>query len=124
MAKAAQIKFTENVAVEARSTGVKLFALHPGLVTDVGMTRDAIDRQVMDGSAQAKLVAWLLREQAEGRTVEASRSAACLLALASGRHDSLNGCYLTVHDDLDHLTAQAKAVEKKESLVHRRKEFS
>lgn len=124
VAKAAQIKFTENVAVEAQSTGVKLFALHPGLVTDVGMTRDALDHQAMAGTAQAKLVAWVVREQAQGRTVDAARGAACLLALASGRYDQLNGRYITVHDDLDHLAAQAETVEQSDSLVLRVKGIS
>ncbi|AOX99588.1 SDR family NAD(P)-dependent oxidoreductase [Jeongeupia sp. USM3] len=119
VAKSALIKLTENVAVEARSTGVSLFAFHPGLVHRVGMGSDFIARGAPAGSAQAALAAWMADEAESGRTVDPEPGAERIVALASGQFDFLTGRYITVHDDLNALLAQAKALKRSDALMLR-----
>lgn len=121
VAKAALIKFTENVAVEAKGSNVKLFALHPGIVIGAGLVSNLSEAPVVPGSAHANLLAWVEKERLAGHSVTPSQSAKHVLGLASGYYDALNGRYLTVYDNLDVLLAQAPMIRHCDALTLRLK---
>ncbi|BCL76061.1 2-deoxy-D-gluconate 3-dehydrogenase [Jeongeupia sp. HS-3] len=124
VAKSALIKFTENVAVEAKSLGISLFAFHPGLVSGVGMGSDAIAQGAEPGSALADLIAWMEDEAANGRTIGPEPGAERIIALASGQFDFLSGRYLTVYDDPATLLAQARQIKRSDALMLRIRSFA
>jgi NAD(P)-dependent dehydrogenase (short-subunit alcohol dehydrogenase family) len=100
VSKAATIKLTENVAIEARRHGVSIFSIHPGLLP-IGLTEGAFGDGVRPESYEAGVYAWAQRELAEGRGADPDRAVDQMLRLASGRYDALSGRHLSVHDDLD-----------------------
>jgi short-subunit dehydrogenase len=57
ISKSAVIKFTENLAVELKRTGVAVFALHPGTVT-AGPTEELLGADVPGDSPPSRRVAW------------------------------------------------------------------
>jgi len=121
VAKAALIKLTENVAVEAKDSNVKVFALHPGIVIGAGLVSNLSATQAIEGSAHANLLAWVEKERLAGRSVSPSQSATQVLKLASGNYDALNGRYLTVYDDFATLLAQAPLIRYSDALTLRLK---
>ena len=121
VAKAALIKFTENVAVEAKSTRVKLFAYHPGIVIGAGLVSNLTAIPIVPGSAHANLLAWVESQRLAGNSVTPSDSARGVLELATGDYDALNGRYLSVHDDLKLLLAQAPFIRYTDALTLRLK---
>ncbi|NML54818.1 SDR family NAD(P)-dependent oxidoreductase [Streptomyces sp. R302] len=94
VAKAAVIKFTENLAAELRPHGVRAFAYHPGLLT-IGMATRQLDGRPEPGSWDERIQAWYLREHAAGRTTPTALSTRGALLLAAGAADHLSGQYLT-----------------------------
>ncbi|HCS44326.1 MAG TPA: hypothetical protein DIW52_16120 [Pseudomonas sp.] len=121
VAKAALIKFTENVAVEAKSTRVKLFSLHPGIVIGAGLVSHLSEQPSIPGSDLAKLLAWVEQQRLAGNSVPPSACAQHVLELATGHFDALNGRYLTAHDDLSVLLAQAPQIQRSDALTLRLK---
>jgi NAD(P)-dependent dehydrogenase (short-subunit alcohol dehydrogenase family) len=93
VSKAAVIKLAENLAVETRSVGVKVFSMHPGL-TEEGLTDQAFACRAEPGSAAARLSAWVRGEVSSGRYVPAAKSAELLLSIARGELDERSGSYL------------------------------
>src|SRR5438270_11419089 len=65
VSKAAVIKFTENVARETKNYGVKVFAIHPGLLP-IGMTTAALEGAAPSESPAGRIVTWARRRIAEG----------------------------------------------------------
>jgi NAD(P)-dependent dehydrogenase (short-subunit alcohol dehydrogenase family) len=120
VAKAAVIKLTENLAAETRRHGVAAFAIHPGLVR-VGLTELSLHGNAADGSPEASVQAWVRRQVDEGLAVEPERACGLVLRLASGEADELSGRYITVHDDLEDLLAQAEDIRRSDSHVLRRR---
>jgi NAD(P)-dependent dehydrogenase (short-subunit alcohol dehydrogenase family) len=120
VAKAGVIKLTENLAAETRRHGIAAFAIHPGLVR-VGLTEHSMNGNAAEGSPQASVQAWVRRQVEEGRGVEPERACDLVVRLASGEADALSGRYLTVHDDLAELVAQAETIRRDDSLVLRRR---
>lgn len=121
VAKAALIKFTENVAVEAKSTRIKLFAYHPGIVIGAGLVSNLQAAPVAPESAHANLLAWVESQRLAGNSVTPSDSAEGILRLATGDYDALNGRYISVHDDLERLVAQAPDIKFTDALTLRLK---
>jgi len=121
VAKAALIKFTENVAVEAKSTRIKLFAYHPGIVIGAGLVSNLRAAPVVAQSAHANLLAWVEDQHLAGNSVTPSDSANGVLRLATGKYDDLNGRYISVHDDLERLIAQAPLIKFTDALTLRLK---
>jgi NAD(P)-dependent dehydrogenase (short-subunit alcohol dehydrogenase family) len=112
--KAAVVKLTENLAVETKKHGVKLFAIDPGMLR-VGMTADLLEREDIPPEHPAALVAaWFRHELERGREVPLAHAAELIAVLASGRADALSGCYLTVYDDLEALIEDAPAIRRNE----------
>ena len=104
MAKAAVIKFTENLAAEADHAGVQVFSVHPGLIP-IGLTERALADGAAPGSAKARVHAWIRTELQAGRSADPALAAALITRLAAGHADRLSGCHLSVHDDLDAILA-------------------
>jgi NAD(P)-dependent dehydrogenase (short-subunit alcohol dehydrogenase family) len=109
VSKAAVIKFTENVARETKNYGVKVFAIHPGLLP-IGMTTAALEGTFPSESPEGRLSSWARRRIDEGYGATPESAVELVLLLSSGEADALSGCYLTVHDDLWAIMAQAQEV--------------
>jgi NAD(P)-dependent dehydrogenase (short-subunit alcohol dehydrogenase family) len=120
VAKAAVIKLTENLAAETRRHGIAAFAIHPGLVR-VGLTELSLNGKAADGSAEASVHAWVRRQVERGLAVEPDRVCDLVVRLASGEADELSGRYITVHDNLEDLLAQAENIRRSDSHVLRRR---
>jgi NAD(P)-dependent dehydrogenase (short-subunit alcohol dehydrogenase family) len=104
VAKAAVIKFTENLAAEAGRDGVQAFSVHPG-ITPIGLTERARAGSA-PGSAQARAYAWIRAELRAGRGADPALAGRLVTRLAAGHADRLSGCHLSVHDDLDAILAR------------------
>jgi NAD(P)-dependent dehydrogenase (short-subunit alcohol dehydrogenase family) len=104
VAKAAVIKFTENLAAEASRDGVQVFSVHPGL-TPIGLTRQALTGNAAPGSAEARIYGWIRAELQAGRGADPELASTLVSRLAAGHADRLSGCHLSVHDDLDAILA-------------------
>ena len=104
VAKAAVIKFTENLAAEASRSGVRAFSVHPG-ITPIGLSERALTCAAPRGSAEARIHAWVRQELRAGRGAEPILVAGLVTRLAAGEADMLSGCHLSVHDDLDVILA-------------------
>jgi NAD(P)-dependent dehydrogenase (short-subunit alcohol dehydrogenase family) len=104
VAKAAVIKFTENLAAEAGHADVQVFSVHPG-VTPIGLTERALAGGAAPGSAEARVYDWIRAELRAGRGADPALAAELVTRLAAGHADRLSGCHLSVHDDLDAILA-------------------
>jgi NAD(P)-dependent dehydrogenase (short-subunit alcohol dehydrogenase family) len=104
--KTALIRFTENVAIEAKPYGVAAFAISPGTV------RTSLAEYSLNSAAGQKWLPWFKRIFDEGKNVPVERSVQLVLALASGKADVLSGRFLGVSDDLDAIVRSATEVEK------------
>jgi NAD(P)-dependent dehydrogenase (short-subunit alcohol dehydrogenase family) len=121
--KAAMIKLTENLAVETKKHGVKLFAIDPGMIR-VGMTRALLEQEIPPQHPAALIANWFRQEMAAGREVPLARGAALVGLLASGRADALSGCYLTVYDDVERLVEDSSTIRRNELQVLRLRDYS
>jgi NAD(P)-dependent dehydrogenase (short-subunit alcohol dehydrogenase family) len=102
--KAALIRFTENLALETREQGIRVFAIHPGTV------RTAMVTEGIDSPAGRQWLPWFRDAVEQGQHVPPERAARLVLQLASGRADALTGRFLTIHQDLDALIARAEEI--------------
>jgi NAD(P)-dependent dehydrogenase (short-subunit alcohol dehydrogenase family) len=112
VSKAAVIKFTENLAVECKDNGVRVFSVHPGL-TPVGFPEDPRYQHTEPGSPEAAVASWVRGELSAGRGADPALGSELLVRIAAGAADPLTGCHLSVHDDLDSLLANAAAVRRR-----------
>jgi NAD(P)-dependent dehydrogenase (short-subunit alcohol dehydrogenase family) len=115
VAKAAVIKFTENLAAEAARSGIRAFSVHPG-VTPIGLSERALAGAAPPGSAEARQYAWIREELRAGRGAEPTLVAGLVTRLAAGHADRLSGCHLSVHDDLDAILACEQDVRDRYQL--------
>jgi NAD(P)-dependent dehydrogenase (short-subunit alcohol dehydrogenase family) len=111
VSKAAVVKFTENLAVEARRHGVSVFACDPGIAT-TGLTDQAMTMDAPAESSAGRAAAWIRRQVADGRAVPPELGARLVAMLADGRADALTGRCLTVHDDVAALVARAEEIQR------------
>jgi NAD(P)-dependent dehydrogenase (short-subunit alcohol dehydrogenase family) len=102
--KAALIRLTEALAIEAGPHGVSVFAIEPGWVTT------AMTGYLTRSEAGRRWIPGLSRMDGTPAHVSPTRAADLVLALASGQADSLSGRYLTVFDDLDGLVRRADQI--------------
>lgn len=101
--KAALVRLTESVAIEAAAHGVFAFAIDPGTVR-TPMTEHAMRSELI--GRRAPMVQRTFREFDAGNLfVPVERSVQLVLDLASGKADSLSGRFLRAEDDLDALIA-------------------
>lgn len=116
--KAGVLAFTETLAMEATDTGVKVFALSPGLVKTRMTTALA---ETPEGKRWRPFIGQMLKD---GQDVPPERAAELALKLVSGRADRLSGCLFSVHDDFDAIVQAADAVLKSDGLRLRLKPWS
>ena len=122
VAKAAEIKLTENLAAELRHTGVTVFSAHPGLLP-IGLSEQALTSRAPEDPATAKVFSWIRRELDQGRGTDPDVAARFVLRLAAGDCDRLSGRHLTVHDNLGTLIAQADEISRHDLYTLRRAEL-
>lgn len=116
VSKAATIKLTENLAIEARRHRISIFSVHPGLLP-IGLSETALDPGAPPGSNEARVYAWAQQEIAEGRGAKPEHAINQILQLATGRYDQLSGRHLSVHDNLDEVLAHIDDVRGQELYV-------
>jgi len=109
VSKAAVIRLSENLAVETKDHGVRVFAIDPGFV------RSAMTESTAESPEDEKWFGGLFRRiLAEGGDEPPERAAELVLLLASGRADALSGCFISVRDDLADMTARAEQIQEGE----------
>jgi NAD(P)-dependent dehydrogenase (short-subunit alcohol dehydrogenase family) len=113
IAKAAQLRFTESLAAEVGSQGIRAFVLHPGFVdtqfADEPQEREDAQRWAPEFVARLKE---LKRNPAIGNPITQVMSL-CVF-LASGRGDGLSGRYLSVDDDAEELARNAETIQQED----------
>ena len=102
VSKAAVIKLTENLAIEARRHGISIFSIHPGLLP-IGLAETALSPDALPGTHDARVYAWAQRELNAGRGAEPDRAIEQIYRFTTGRYDELSGRHVSVHDDLDEI---------------------
>ncbi|UCH26447.1 MAG: SDR family oxidoreductase [Trueperaceae bacterium] len=108
VSKAALIRLTEMLALEARPYGVSAFAITPGTV------RTPMTEETLSSPELAKWMPWLTATLEEGRDFPAERAVELLMLLASGEADVLTGRFLSIRDDLEMLLEHAEEVKARE----------
>jgi NAD(P)-dependent dehydrogenase (short-subunit alcohol dehydrogenase family) len=116
--KAGVLAFTETLAMEAADTGVKVFALSPGLVR-TRMTTALAERP--EGRRWRPFIGQMLKD---GRDVPPEQAAQLALKLVSGRVDQLSGCLFSSSDDFDAIAQAADAVLERDGLRLRLRPWS
>src|SRR2546421_8282473 len=96
VSKSAVIKFTENLARETKDHGVKVFAVHPGLLP-IGITATVLHGSFPSETPAGRVATWARRRLDEGHGATPESAVELVLVLSSGKADSLSGCYLSVH---------------------------
>ncbi|MGH3788559.1 MAG: SDR family oxidoreductase [Pseudonocardiaceae bacterium] len=109
VAKAAVIKFTENLGHETKRYGIGVFSVHPGILP-IGLSEPALASTAPADSPEGRLREWVRRELATGRGAKPHQVAELLLRVATGQADQLSGRHLSVHDDLDTLLSRTEDV--------------
>ena len=111
ISKASVLRFTEHVAKETKDLGVRVFAIHPGVVR-LGMAAEAMRSEAPADSPEGLVASWFHKQVAEGGDVPPERGAQLVVALGSGRADALSGRYIDVNDDLEALIEQADEIQQ------------
>jgi NAD(P)-dependent dehydrogenase (short-subunit alcohol dehydrogenase family) len=117
VSKAAVVKLTENLALEAGRYGVSVLSVHPGLLP-IGMSETAAANEPTTSHEQ-RVRDWALAEISAGRGADPTEAIALLMRLAAGEGDRLSGRHLSVHDDLDTLLARIDEVRAHDLYVLR-----
>jgi NAD(P)-dependent dehydrogenase (short-subunit alcohol dehydrogenase family) len=102
--KAAVIRLSEALAIEAEEYGVTIFAIDPGWVST------AMTEYVIHSDQGKRWMPWAQSIEGTDDHVPPQRAAELVATLASGRADRLTGRYLRVSDDLDDLIHRAQHV--------------
>jgi NAD(P)-dependent dehydrogenase (short-subunit alcohol dehydrogenase family) len=101
VSKAALIRLTEELALEAGALGIRTFAIEPGTV------RTAMAEYALDSEDGRRWMPWFRSIFEQGRDVPAEVAARLVVLLASGRADALSGRFFTVADDVLGLVERA-----------------
>jgi NAD(P)-dependent dehydrogenase (short-subunit alcohol dehydrogenase family) len=104
--KAALIRFTETVAVEAKKSGVSLFSIQPGTV------RTAMAQELLDSKEGSRWLPWFQKIFDEGADVTADPAMSLVLFLASGKADELSGRFFAVPEDPAKVVERAAEVKR------------
>jgi NAD(P)-dependent dehydrogenase (short-subunit alcohol dehydrogenase family) len=97
-AKAAVVHFTDSLAAELDSSGVRVFCITPGFV------RTALVERVAASDEGQRFLPTL---STRADDLEPDRAAALVVEIASGRLDPLSGRFLHVLDDVEDLLSRA-----------------
>ncbi len=93
--KAALIRLTECIALEAKEYGVGVFAIAPGTV------RTRMTEYSLNSSEGQTWLPWFRQIFEQHLDAPPERAARLVLELASGRADALSGRTFSIYDDLD-----------------------
>ena len=102
--KAAVIRLSEALAIEAEEYGVTVFAIDPGWVST------AMTDYVTQSDQGKRWMPWTQSVIGTDAHVPPERAAELVATLASGRADRLTGRYLRVSDDLEDLIHRAEHI--------------
>lgn len=116
--KTAVMRFTETVAKEVQSHGVKMFAVGPGT------TRTALSERSLHSPDAQAWIPWFGRIFDEGLDVSVDRPVRLVLDLASGKADCLSGRFVSVADDLEQMLEGIDEIEEKNLYVLQVKKFA
>jgi NAD(P)-dependent dehydrogenase (short-subunit alcohol dehydrogenase family) len=94
------VRFTESLDHEVSESGVKVFAMNPGLV------RTAMTMKPHESGAQKRWLPRIYDMLEQGQDLPPTMAAALAVEIASGRLDDLHGRLLSVRDDLEQVLAQ------------------
>jgi len=97
VSKNAVNKLVENLGRELKSTGVSVFAWHPGFTT-TGLTHETLNLEGSPESATGRLRLWTESNLRGNKALTPEQSAEALFRIAHGRVDHRSGEYLTVDD--------------------------
>lgn len=104
--KAAVNRIAETLATEAGPHGIKVFAIHPGVVRTELLKLNLEPH--MEGIAPGRGARmWDTDDPPE-------LAAELCLSLASGKADALSGCYFTVRDDVEAILARAAEIKERD----------
>jgi len=117
VSKTALIRFTETLALETRTYGITVLAVHPGTVRTPMSNYAATSPQVQERAPQVQQ--WFQQVLEEGLDTPMEQAVEFVVALALGRADALSGSFLDVDDDLEELIAQAEAIRREQRLMLR-----
>ena len=106
VSKAALARLTECIAADVREHGITVFTIDPGSV------RTDMTEYLITSEEGRKYVPWYRKMILEGGDVPAELSARLVTVLASGKADALNGRFIRVSDDFDHLVAHADQIQQ------------
>jgi NAD(P)-dependent dehydrogenase (short-subunit alcohol dehydrogenase family) len=109
--KTALIRFSECLAAEVKPHGIVVFAMGPGTV------RTAMSEHSLNSPEGRTWLPWFRDIFDRGLDLPPERPAQLLLALASGRCDSLSGRFVRPEDDLDRLLSATAKVEAEKLLT-------
>ena len=105
--KCALIRFTENLAVEAKAHGVSAFSIGPGFV------RTAMIEDQAGSPEDEKWLGGLFRNVlAEDRVIPLEHVVDLVILLASGQADSLSGCFFKVENDVREMVQRAEEIQQ------------
>ena len=99
--KTALIRFTEILALETASHGIRVFAIEPGTV------RTAMAEYALESEEGQRWLPWLGEIFKQGEDVPPDHAADLVVLLASGRADALSGRFFTITDDVVGLVERA-----------------
>ena len=116
--KAALIRFTETVAVEARKSGVSLFSIQPGTV------RTAMAKELLDSPEGSRWLPWFQKIFDEGGDVTSDPAMSLVLFLASGKADELSGRFFAVPEDPARVVERAAEVKRDDLYALRMRTLS
>ena len=107
--KCALLRFTENLAAEVKEHGISTFSIGPGFV------RTAMIEDKAGSSEDEKWLGGLFRNiLAEDRVIPLEHVVDLVLLLASGRADSLSGCFFKVENDVTEMVQRAEEIQQDE----------
>lgn len=121
VSKAAVIKLTENLAVEAKDAGVQVFAVHPGIL-QAGLTVAAMRAEAPPDSPGGRVADWFRQQVAAGKDLPPERAARLIVALARGEGDGLTGRYFEARHDPTTLAGRAEEIRQDDLYTLRMRE--
>jgi NAD(P)-dependent dehydrogenase (short-subunit alcohol dehydrogenase family) len=105
--KTALLRFSEQLAIEAKPHGVFVFGVRPGVVRT---------RMAEEAGTHLPYIQKMLDDRID---VPPESAATVVAALASGRADALSGRLVWVHENLDAMIRNAEAIETNELYLLR-----
>lgn len=106
--KAALLRLTECMAIEASPYGIVVFAIHPGTVLTAMMD------YLTESDAALTHVPWIRESVHAGNHVPIELCMQLVTLLASGKADELNGRFIQVSDDIEAMIAQAERIKQED----------